>query len=118
VVTFLSFLDVDSSLTSTSVLPQGDSTPDSTETDLPGESDWPFDVFDSVFGRLLDSDLLLFADVQRYLHMNISGFSTEACAAKENSGPCVYIYWYDSFINGNETCSLYTIGSCDEDIRR
>jgi hypothetical protein len=117
-VTFLPFLDVDSSPTSTWALPQDDSTPDSTETNLPGDSDWPFDVFDTVFRRLLDIDLRLFAEVQRYLHMNISGFSTEACAAKENSGPCVYIYGYDSFINGNETCSLYTIGRCDDDIRR
>jgi hypothetical protein len=117
VMTFVPLLDVGSSQSSTTPLPQEDSTPNSAETDVSDDADWLFSAFDEIFRTVPDSILHHFAAVQRYLHTNVSGFSTEVCDAKESS-PCVYIYGSDSFVNGSETCSVYTIGSCDDDIRR
>jgi hypothetical protein len=96
---FLSFLDGNS----TSFLPDDDSTLNSTEG-------YELEDLDKIFKSLLR--------FSQFLHTNISVFSTEACVASENSGPCVYIYAFDAFVNGNETCSIYTIGGCDHIIKR
>lgn len=111
VTTSLLFLGIDSSPTPTSILPRDDSA-----LYLPAY-ELPFHLFDEVVQKLLQISLLNFTDFQRFLHLNVSDFSAEACASKENSGPCV-IFGFHSFINGNETCSIYTIGSCDEEVKR
>lgn len=111
VTTSLLFLGIDSSPTPTSILPRNDSALYSSAYDL------PFVVYEEVVQKLLQISSRFFADFQRFLHLNVSDFSAEACASKENSGPCE-ICGFHSLINGNETCLIFTIGSCDEEVKR
>lgn len=62
---------------------------------------------------MLNSALRHLAEVQ-----NITSFSTEACAATGNEGSCVYTYLFYFVIDGNETCSIYTVGNCVDNVRR
>lgn len=71
------------------------------------EFDWT-EEFRKVFNAVLHH----LAEVQ-----NITDFSTEACAASGSSGPCLYTHLVYLLIDGNETCSIYTVGSCDENVR-
>jgi hypothetical protein len=114
----LSISDVQTSTVSTSVLPEEDVTPTSTETEEPSDNELPFGLFNRLFRTLFRISLHDLAEIQRYLHRNISGFTTEACEGKEKLGHCAYIYVSDSFVNGNETCSVYTMGNCTDESRR
>ena len=65
-------------------------------------------------------DLIKLTDsIQRHLAemQNNTDFSTEACAASGSSRPCMYTQLFYLFIDGNVTCSIYTVGSCDENVR-
>ncbi|PNF28691.1 hypothetical protein B7P43_G07878 [Cryptotermes secundus] len=115
---YVSAQDAHSSPASTSALPEEAGTSSSKETHELGGIERPFGLFSRLFRTLFQISLHDLAEIQRYLHRNISGFTTEACAVEENRGPCVYTYAYDAFINRNETCSIYTIGNCKNEIRR
>lgn len=67
---------------------------------------------------MFNVDLYHLAEIQNFVHKSVSEFTVEACATKENRGPCVYKASFDIFKDGVRNCSIYTVGECDEDIKR
>lgn len=101
-----SVLDTTTSPAPTSPFPE-DSTTFLTEQNYFDDFDWTewiTNFFDNLMRRLAE------------VHDN-TDFSAEACAASGSSGQCLYTQLVYMFIDGNETCSIYTIGSCDENIK-
>jgi hypothetical protein len=79
--------------------------------------DFPIRKFETVFGKFPNIGLHHLAQIQNYFHTTVSGFTVQACAIKENRGPCVYIAGFDAIIKGVRSCSSYCVGACDEDIK-
>jgi len=101
----------------TTVTAQDDSISDAAVNDYFEDLDLLIRKFETFFGRMLSVSWRNFAYIQSYLHRNTSEFTVEACATKENRGPCVYKAGFDFHIDGLRNCSMYTIGECDEEIK-
>jgi len=77
----------------------------------------PIRKFERIYGRISNISLHHLAHIQNYFHNFASGFTHEACAVKENRGPCVYVSGFYGVIDGVRKCSIFAVGECDGDIK-